>query len=83
MNIYTLSDTELIAYSESLIQMQETRQNILNDPIAIERLKNRKVIGKDENSCHKYQSLKEHINPEFKALMDKVDAEINKRGLKI
>jgi len=74
MNIEELSDTELIAYRESILAMHENRQKKLADPIRIERLKNRKI---------KHTSMTDHVNPEYKALCDRIEAEVRRRDIKV
>lgn len=69
MNINALSDQDLLAFSEKLVAMHNDRKAKLNDPISVERLKNRKVI------------VGEHTNPEFKQLIEQVNDELAKRKL--
>jgi hypothetical protein len=73
MDTAALSDEQL----KFLLKMNENRQSALHDPINIERLKARKIVGKDHTTCDKYKSLLDHVNPEF----EKIREECIKRKL--
>ena len=72
MNIEELSDTELIARHKAIVAMHDNRHAKLNDLTHLERLKSRKINR---------ASMLDHVNPEYQALRDRVEAEVKKRNL--
>jgi hypothetical protein len=81
INVSEMKDDELLAFGQKMVDMHNNRKNALNDPINLERLKTRKVISREHEECHKLQSLKDHVNPEYKLLMEAINQEIVKRKL--
>lgn len=81
INISEMKDDELLAFGQKMVDMHNNRKNALHADINIERLKKRKVISQDHENCEKLQSLKDHVNPEYKKLMEAINQEISKRNL--
>jgi hypothetical protein len=82
INVSEMKDDELLAFGQKMVDMHNNRKNALSNDIHIERLKTRKVISQDHEQCDKLASLKDHINPEYKLLMEAIDQEIVKRNLR-
>jgi hypothetical protein len=82
INISEMKDDELSAFSQRMIDMHNKRNDDLEDAVNIEILKARKVISRQHERCDKLRSLKEHVNPEYKNLMEAINQEIIKRNLK-
>ena len=81
INIAQMKDDELLVFSQKMVDMHNKRKNDLEDAVNIEILKVRKVISRQHEQCDKLQSLKDHINPEYKNLMEAINQEIVKRNL--
>ena len=81
INIFEMEDDVLLAFSLRMLDMHNKRKNDLEDAVNIEILKVRKVISKQHEQCDKLQSLKDHVNPEYKNLMEVINQEIIKRNL--
>jgi hypothetical protein len=82
INVSEMKDDELLAFAQKMVDMHNNRKNALNNDIHIERLKTRKVISQDHENCDKLASLKDHVNPEYKLLMEAINQEIVKRNLR-